>query len=143
MSKKYAEERSKKNRDYLKTILCSIRFSHAPRNIFSSKIIVTKIWSQTHKNPLKTHTEALKIQNFLGGDPLTPLTRGEVPLSWSPRSAKNSKFSRRRPPNPLDERGSPPSHGLPPLVPSALDDFLRRTTFKYAATALKRNPLFV
>ena len=25
------------------------------------------------------HTETLKIQNFLGGDPLTPLTRGGVP----------------------------------------------------------------
>ena len=38
MSKKYAEEKSfKKNRDCLKTILFSIRFSHAPRNIFSSK----------------------------------------------------------------------------------------------------------
>ena len=29
--------------------------------------IVTEIWSQTHKNPFKTHIEALKIQNFLGG----------------------------------------------------------------------------
>ena len=48
MSKKYAEEKSKKNRDYLKTILFSIRFSHAQRNIFSSKKS-----SQTHKNPLK------------------------------------------------------------------------------------------
>ena len=37
MSKKYAEERIKKNRDYLKTILLSIRYSHAPGNIFSSK----------------------------------------------------------------------------------------------------------
>ena len=68
---------------------------------------MSEVWSQTHKSPLKTHTEALKIQNFLGGDPLTPLTRGRVTLSCSP-----------------------------PLVPSALDDFLRRTTFKYAATAL-------
>ena len=35
MFKKYAEEKSKENRDYLKTIVFSIRFSHAPRNIFS------------------------------------------------------------------------------------------------------------
>ena len=87
-----------KNRDYLKTILFSIRFSQAPRNIWQK--IVTEIWSQTHKNPLKTHIEALKIRNFLGGNPLTPLTRGEASLSCST-----------------------------PLVPSALDDFLRRTTF--------------
>ena len=70
---------------------------------------MSEVWSQTHKSPLKTHTEALKIQNFHRGDPLTPLTRGRVTLSCSP-----------------------------PLVPSALDDFLRRTTFKYAATALLR-----
>ena len=49
----------------------------------------------------------LEIQNCLGGDRLFPLTRGGVPLSCSP-----------------------------PLVPSALDGCLRRTTFKYAATAL-------
>ena len=80
---------------------------------------MSEVWSQTHKSPLKMHTEALKIQNFLGGDPLTPITRGRVTLSCSP-----------------------------PLVASALDDFLRRTTFKYAATALpqtlnnnnKKNP---
>ena len=68
MSKKYAEEKSLKNRDYLKTILFSIRFSHAQRNIFSSKKIVTEIWSQTYKNPLKTHIEALKIHFFFSGE---------------------------------------------------------------------------
>ena len=57
-----------KNRDYLKTILFSIRFSHGPKYLFWQNI-VTEIWSQTHKTPLKTHIEALKIQNFLGGDP--------------------------------------------------------------------------
>ena len=64
---------------------------------------MTEIWSQTHKNPLKTHIEALKII-FSRGDPLT--------------------------------REGDPSRALPALVPSALDDFLCRTTFKYAATAL-------
>ena len=45
---------------------------------------MTKIWPQTHKNPLKTHIEALKIQNFLGGggggegDPTNE--RGNPPL---------------------------------------------------------------
>ena len=86
MSKQYAEEKRKKNRDYLKTIFLSIRFSHAPKNIFS-----------THKKNIKTHIEALKIQNFLegGGEGKTPLTRGGFPLSCSP----------------------------PPLEPLALDDF--------------------
>ena len=95
------KKKVKKNHDYLKTILFSIWFSHAPRNIFSSK----KSWLKSgpkRKKPVKTHIEALKILKFLGGDPLTP----------------------------HDERGSPP------LVPSALDDFLHWTTFKYAATAL-------
>ena len=32
---------------------------------------MTEIWSQMHKNPLKMHMEALKNQNFLGGDPLS------------------------------------------------------------------------
>ena len=51
MSKKYAEEKSKKNRDYLKTILFSIRFSHAPRNIFSSN----KSWQKSGPKRIKTH----------------------------------------------------------------------------------------
>ena len=67
----------------------------------------TTIRSQTHKTPLKTHIEALEIQNFLGGGPQTPLTRAGI---------------------------------IPPLVPSALEGFLRRTTFKYAATALSIEP---
>ena len=72
MSKKYAEVKSKKNRDYLKTILFSIRFFHAPRNIFSSKKSWLKSGPKRIKTQLKTHIEALKIQNFLGGAPLTP-----------------------------------------------------------------------
>ena len=74
--------------------------SQATRNIFVTK--TTKIWSQTHKTPLKTHIEGLKIQ----------------------------KFSRGRPPKPPNERGVIPLSCSPPLVPSALDGFLRRTTFK-------------
>ena len=50
MSKKYAEEKSKKNRDYLKTILFSIRVSHAPRNIFSSQ----KSWLKSGLKRIKT-----------------------------------------------------------------------------------------
>ena len=49
----------------------------------------TKIRSQTHKIPLKTHIEALKIQKFSRGrPPPTPLTRGGIipPLVLSPRS---------------------------------------------------------
>ena len=61
-SKKYAEEKSKTNRDYLKTILLSIWFSHAPRNIFSSKKSWLKSGPKRIKNPLKTHIEALEIQ---------------------------------------------------------------------------------
>ena len=69
----------------------------------------TKIRSQMHKTLLKTHIEALKIQKFSRGRPPNPLTRGGIiPLSCSP-----------------------------PLVPSTLYGFLRRTTFKYAATALQ------
>ena len=56
------------------------------------------------------HIEALKI--FSGETPLTPITRG----------------------------GGAPPPLLPPLVPSALVDFLRRTTFKNAATALRKVP---
>ena len=107
--------KKKINRDYLKTILFSIQFSHAPRNIFSSKKSLLKSGPKRIKKTLKTHIEALKIQNFLGGDPLT-----------APPP----------PPPPLKERGVP-SRALPTLVPSALDDFLRRTTFNCAATALK------
>ena len=52
MSKKYAEEKSKKkNRDYLKTILFSIRFSHAPRNIFSTETS----WLKSGPKRMKTH----------------------------------------------------------------------------------------
>ena len=72
MSKKYAEEKSKKNRDYLKRILFSIRFSHAPRNFFSSKKIVTEIWSQTHKNPLKSAHRSAKNSKFSGETPYPP-----------------------------------------------------------------------
>ena len=85
--------------------------SHATRNIFVTK--TTKIWSQTHKNPLKTHIEALKIQNFFSGEAYNP---PPLPLKWG---------------------GEIPLSCSPPLVPSALDGFLRRTTFKYAAMALK------
>ena len=49
------------------------------------------------------HIEALKIQNFLGGGPPNPPTEIVNIL---------------------------PSRALAPLVPSALDGFLRRTTFK-------------
>ena len=51
MCKKYAEEKSKENRDYLKTILFSIRFSHAPRSILSSK----KLWLKSGPKRIKTH----------------------------------------------------------------------------------------
>ena len=51
MSKKYAEEKSKKNRDYLKTILLSIQFSHVQRNIFSSE----KSWLKSGPKRIKTH----------------------------------------------------------------------------------------
>ena len=67
MSQKYAEEKSKKNRDYLKTILFSIRFSHAPRNIISSK----KSWLKSGPKrikPIKTHIEALKIKKKFSGE---------------------------------------------------------------------------
>ena len=74
----------KKNRDYLKTILFSIRFSHAPRNIFSSKKS-----SQTHKNQLKTHIEALEIQIFYRGRPPDPPNeRGSPTLVLSPLSCR-------------------------------------------------------
>ena len=79
-SKKYAEGKSKTNRDYLKTILLSIRFSHAPRNIFTSKKSCLKSGPKRIKNPIKN----------------------------AYRSARNSIFSRGRPPNPPYERGSPP-----------------------------------
>ena len=49
MSKKYAEEKRKKNLDYLKTILFSIRFSNAraKKYHFLQKILI-EIWFQTH-----------------------------------------------------------------------------------------------
>ena len=99
------KKKVKKNRDYLKTILLSIRFSPAPRKIVSCKKIVTEIWSQTHKKTIKN----------------------------AHRSAKNSKFSWGYPLTPWREGGESPSRAL-----SSLDDLLRRTTFKYAATALNR-----
>ena len=54
---------------------------------------MTEIWSKTHKNPLQTHIEALKIQNLLEGDPLTPPPpppdkRGSPPLVLSPLSCR-------------------------------------------------------
>ena len=54
MSKKHAEEKSKKkNRDCQKKIFVQHLVSHSPRNIFSSKKIVTEICSQTHKKNIK------------------------------------------------------------------------------------------
>ena len=110
MSKKHAEEKKskKKSSDCLKNILSSSRFlTRATRNFFVTK--TTKIWSQTHKKPIKNaHRSAQNSNIFSGEAPQTPLPRG----------------------------GITPSRALPPLVPSALDGFLRRITFKYAATAL-------
>ena len=106
MSKKHAEEKKSKKKtcDCLKTILS--------RNIFVTK--TTKIWSQTHTNPVKSAHRSAKNSNIFSGEaPQTPLTRG----------------------------GISSSRALPHLVASALDDFLRRTTFKYAATALKNMAL--
>ena len=101
MSKKYAEEKSKKKIVTIWKRFClAFGFLTCQEISFLAK---NRDWnlSQTHKNPLKTHIEALKIQNI--------------------------------PPN---GRGGSLSRALPPLVPSALDDFLRWTTFDYAATAL-------
>ena len=83
--------------------------SHETRNIFVTK--TSKIWSQTHKNPMKNaHKSAQKSKIFSPGDPPNPLTTGGIILlSCSP----------------------------PPLS-CALDGFLRQTTFQYAATALRK-----
>ena len=59
---------------------------------------------------------------------------------WTIEALKIQNFSRGRPPKPPLREGEyppPPSLALPILVPSALDGFLRRTTFEYAATALQ------
>ena len=69
----------------------------------------TKSGPKHIKNPLKTHIEAPKIQKIPRGGPQNP-----------PYQRGNNLLSR----------------ALPPLVPSALDGFLRRATFKYAETAL-------
>ena len=92
--------------DCLKTILSSIWFFTRQEISLWPKRL--KSGPKRIKNPIKTHIEVLNIQKFSRGGPQTPLTRGGIiPFSCSP-----------------------------PLVPSALDGFLRRTTFQYAATAL-------
>ena len=74
----------------------------------------TKFWSQTHKTPIKN----------------------------APRSAQNSTiFSGEAPKLPIERGNNPSSRAIPPLVPSTLDSFLSRTTFKYAATALRNNQI--
>ena len=49
MSKKHAEEKSKKKSRMSENDFVQHLVSHSPRNIFSSKKIVTEICSQTHK----------------------------------------------------------------------------------------------
>ena len=91
----------------MKTILSSIRFLTRQEISLWPKRLKSGP-KRIKKNPLKTHIEALKIQ----------------------------KKSRGRLPPPPNERGIIPLSCSPPLVPSTLDGFFRRTTFKYAATAL-------
>ena len=49
MSKKHAEEKSKKKSRLSEKDFVQHLASHSPRNLFSSKKIVTEICSQTHK----------------------------------------------------------------------------------------------
>ena len=82
-------------------------FSHV-KNIFVAK--TTKIWSQTHKTPIKNaYRSAQNSKNILGGGPppQIPLTRGRI---------------------------IPPSCAHP--LSCLRHSIRRRTTFKYAATAL-------
>ena len=69
MSKKYAEEKSKKKIVTIWKRFCLAFCFLTRQEISLLEKIVTEIWSQTHKNPLKTHTEALKLQKNSGETP--------------------------------------------------------------------------
>ena len=84
-------------------------FSLAKKYYFLAKNLWLKSVPKRIKKHIKNaHRRALNSKQFLGGYP------------------------------PNKRENNPPSSALPPLMPSALDDFLRQSTFKYTATALRK-----